>query len=202
MLFTTLLLVATASAALASPLESRALPTPIPASTARTYLSKLVVENEINDPPYSRSLFPHWTQVSGSCNTRETVLKRDGTDVVTARDCSPTSGHWVSPYDNVATNLASDLDIDHVVPLKEAWRSGARLWTTAQRRVFANDLIRPQLVAVTDDLNQQKDPSKWTPPLASFHCTYARAWVHVKHFYNLTVDTAEKAALSRILNRC
>lgn len=79
-----------------------------------------------------------------------------------------------SPYDNVATTLASDLDIvshpvmrlnapalmlyrqDHVVPLKEAWISGARSWTAAQRESFANDLTRPQLVAVTDNLNESK----------------------------------------------
>ncbi|PFH49165.1 hypothetical protein AMATHDRAFT_76343 [Amanita thiersii Skay4041] len=179
-----------------------ALPTPILASTARTYLSELTVEAEIDSPTYDRTLFPHWITISGSCDTRETVLKRDGTSVVTDSDCSVTSGHWVSPYDNVATNLASDLDIDHLVPLKEAWVSGARLWTTAQRQAFANDLTRPQLVAVTDNLNQAKDPSEWMPPLTSFHCTYARAWVQVKHFYDLSVDSAEKSALSSILNGC
>ena len=96
------------------------------------------------------------------------MLKRDGTNVVTDSACASTSGNWVSPYDNVATTLASDLDIvrafpplsypsfsvyesqDHLVPLKEAWVSGARNWSNAQRQAFANDLVRPQLIAVTD----------------------------------------------------
>ncbi|KAH9475455.1 putative secreted protein [Psilocybe cubensis] len=130
------------------------------------------------------------------------VLKRDGTNVVVGSNCAATSGSWVSPYDNVPTNLASDLDIDHVVPLKEAWVSGARTWTNAQREAFANDLVRPQLIAVTDSLNQAKDPAEWMVPLASYRCTYVRAWIHVKYHYKLSVDQAEKTALTNYINAC
>ncbi|KAF9473215.1 hypothetical protein BDN70DRAFT_966486 [Pholiota conissans] len=207
LLFVVSSLLAAAPSALgaALPLELRALPTPVSAATARTYLSSLTVAAESNSPAYDRDLFNHWITISGSCNTRETVLKRDGTNVVTDSSCASTSGKWVSPYDNVATTLASDLDIDHLVPLKEAWVSGARLWTNAQREAFANDLTRPQLVAVTDDLNQSKgdqDPAEWMPPLASYRCTYARAWVQVKYYYNLSIDSAEKAALTNYLSAC
>ncbi|KAF7314732.1 hypothetical protein MKEN_00947200 [Mycena kentingensis (nom. inval.)] len=169
----------------------RALPTPVSVATAKTYLSELVVAADSNSPAYDRDLFKTWDIISGTCDTRETVLKRDGTNVVTSTACAATSGNWVSPYDGVPTTLSSDLDIDHVVPLKEAWVSGARLWTAAQRESFANDLTRPQLVAVTDNLNQSKgdrDP--------------AQAWIHVKHFYALTVDSAEKAALTTYINAC
>lgn len=203
--FLAILLFSAVASAAPLKLEGRALPTPIAASTARTYLSELTVATDSNSPAYSRDRFKTWDTISGNCDTRETVLKRDGTNVVTSSTCSATSGHWVSPYDGVATTLASDLDIDHVVPLKEAWISGARDWTDAQRESFANDLTRPQLVAVTDNLNQSKgdkDIANWVPPLASFRCTYARAWVQVKHFYGLTVDSAEKAAISSILNGC
>ncbi|KAI0086756.1 hypothetical protein BDY19DRAFT_871775, partial [Irpex rosettiformis] len=183
----------------------RALPTPVSVATAKTYLSELTVATDSNSPAYARSEFKTWDIISGTCDTRETVLKRDGTSVVTDSSCKATSGHWVSPYDGVATDLASDLDIDHLVPLKEAWLSGARDWTAAQREAFANDLTRPQLVAVTDNLNESKgdkDIANWQPPLVSFQCTYARAWVEVKHFYDLTIDTAEKSALQTILNGC
>ncbi|TEB18769.1 hypothetical protein FA13DRAFT_1762511 [Coprinellus micaceus] len=183
----------------------RALPTPVSAATARTYLASLTVAAESNSPAYNRDLFNHWITISGSCNTRETVLKRDGTNVVTGSNCAATSGNWVSPYDNVATTLASDLDIDHLVPLKEAWVSGARNWSNATRQAFANDLTRPQLVAVTDSLNQakgDKDPAEWMVPLASYRCTYVRAWVQVKYYYNLSVDSAEKSALTSYLNAC
>jgi len=183
----------------------RALPTPVSPATARLYLAMLKVEAESNSPPYDRDLFPHWHIVSGTCNTREVVLKRDGTNVVTDSSCRVTSGNWVSPYDDVPTTLASDLDIDHLVPLKEAWVSGARFWTTAQREKFANDLTRPQLIAVTDNLNQEKgdqDPATWVPPLDSFVCTYICAWVQVKHDYGLSVDRAEKSALISYLAEC
>ncbi|RDB24084.1 hypothetical protein Hypma_008565 [Hypsizygus marmoreus] len=199
-----LVLLGAVSSVLASPLP-RALPTPVSGATARSYLASLTVAAENNSPAYDRALFVHWHTVSGSCDTRETVLKRDGTSVVTDSACSATSGSWTSPYDNVKTTLASDLDIDHVVPLKEAWVSGARSWTNAQREAFANDLTRPQLAAVTDNLNQakgDKDPAEWMPPLASYRCTYVRAWVQVKYYYGLTVDSAEKSALTSYLASC
>ncbi|EIM90136.1 uncharacterized protein STEHIDRAFT_92898 [Stereum hirsutum FP-91666 SS1] len=183
----------------------RALPTPVAVSTAKTYLSQLTVAVDSNSPAYSRDQFKTWDIISGTCDTRETVLKRDGTNVVTDSSCKATSGNWVSPYDNVATTLASDLDIDHVVPLKEAWISGARDWTAAQREAYANDLTRPQLVAVTDNLNESKgdrDPAEWMPPLASFQCEYVRAWITVKHFYDLTIDSTEKTALQGFLDDC
>ncbi|KAJ7069294.1 hypothetical protein C8F01DRAFT_1245503 [Mycena amicta] len=175
----------------------RALPTPVSVATAKTYLSELVVAVDSNVPAYSRSLFKTWDIISGTCDTRETVLKRDGTNVVTNSACSATSGNWVSPYDGVATTLASDLDIDHVVPLKEAWLSGARDWTDAQREAFANDLTRPQLVAVTDNLNESKgdkDPRQLHPPARELR-------VH-KHYYSLTIDSAEKTALTKYINAC
>ncbi|KAF8888398.1 hypothetical protein CPB84DRAFT_1470597 [Gymnopilus junonius] len=192
-------------AALSVPLVGRALPTPVSGATARQYLSELVVAVDSNSPAYSRDLFKTWDIITGKCDTREVVLMRDGTDVVTNSDCAAVSGNWVSPYDGVPTTLSSDLDIDHLVPLKEAWLSGARNWTPAQREAYANDLTRPQLVAVTDNLNESKgdkDVAHWLPPLSSYVCTYVRAWVTVKHFYNLTIDTAEQAALQTQLASC
>ncbi|KAJ6504726.1 hypothetical protein C8R47DRAFT_967947 [Mycena vitilis] len=184
----------------------RALPTPVSVATAKTYLAALTVAVDSNSPAYSRDLFKTWDIISGTCDTRETVLKRDGTNVVVSTACAATSGNWVSPYDGVATTLASDLDIDHVVPLKEAWLSGARDWTAAQREAFANDLTRPQLVAVTDNLNESKGVHHYVtgfvPPLASYVCTYIRAWITVKHYYDLTIDSAEKTALTKYINAC
>ncbi|MBN0044822.1 HNH endonuclease [Streptomyces actuosus] len=194
-----------ASAALFnSPSASAALPTPISASTARTYLARLTVAAE-DRTGYDRDLFPHWITISGSCNTRETVLARDGANVVTNSSCYPTSGRWYSPYDGATWTAASDLDIDHLVPLAEAWDSGADGWTTAQRKAFANDLTRPQLIAVTDNVNQakgDKDPAQWMPSRTAYRCTYARAWVQVKYSYDLSVDSAEKTALQNHLANC
>ncbi|MCK1823455.1 HNH endonuclease family protein [Streptomyces sp. XM83C] len=187
-----------------SPSASAALPTPVSAATARSYLSQLTVAAE-NRTGYNRDLFPHWITISGSCNTRETVLKRDGTNVVTNSSCAATSGSWYSPYDGATWTAASDVDIDHVVPLAEAWDSGASKWTTSQRQAFANDLTRPQLIAVTDNVNQakgDKDPAEWMPSRTAYRCTYVRAWVQVKYYYDLSVDSAEKTALTNYLSGC
>ncbi|KAF9973167.1 hypothetical protein BGZ73_003606 [Actinomortierella ambigua] len=182
-----------------------ALPTPVDVETATKYLESLKVEQESNDPPYDRKLFPHWKPVSGRCDTRETVLKRDGTDVQTNSLCAAVSGSWYSPYDGKTFDQGSKLDIDHMVPLKEAWVSGAHSWTTAQRQAYANDLTNPVLLAVSAASNRakaDKDPAEWMPPLASYHCEYLRAYIQVKHHYELSVDEAEKAALTSKLAEC
>ncbi|MFJ4198775.1 HNH endonuclease family protein [Streptomyces sviceus] len=191
-------------AVLNGPTASAALPTPVSAATARTYLASLTVATE-NRTGYSRDLFPTWITISGTCNTREYILKRDGTNVVTDSACASTSGSWYSPYDGATWTAASDLDIDHLVPLAEAWDSGASAWTTARRQSFANDVTRPQLLAVTDNVNQSKgdqDPATWMPSLTSYRCTYVRAWVQVKYYYGLSVDSAEKSALTNYLANC
>jgi hypothetical protein len=188
----------------AAPSASAALPTPVSATTARSYLATLPVQTEVRTG-YNRDLFPHWITISGACNTRETVLKRDGSNVVTDSACAATSGSWYSPFDGATWTLASDVDIDHLVPLAEAWDSGARNWTTSQRQAFANDLTRPQLLAVTDDVNQAKgdqDPATWMPSRTAYRCTYVRAWVQVKYYYGLSVDSAEKSALTSHLASC
>lgn len=189
----------------------------------------MTVKPYVDDGNYKRDLFPTWITISGTCNTRyvlsistyilchplritstntpssEYVLKRDGTNVVTNSACSATSGTWASPYDGGVWTAASDVDIDHMVPLKNAWVSGANAWTTSKRQQFANDINSPQLWAVTDNVNQSKSdksPDAWKPPLASFYCTYAKAWVQVKYTWALTITSAEKSALTSMLNTC
>ncbi|MFE7772582.1 HNH endonuclease family protein [Streptomyces sp. NPDC057445] len=196
---------ACATTLLTAPAANAAPPTPVSAATARSYLGQLTVKAEGSSTGYSRDKFPHWITQSGACNTREVVLKRDGSGVVQDSSCAAVSGSWYSTYDGATWSAAADVDIDHVVPLAEAWRSGASSWTTSSRQAFANDLTRPQLIAVTDNVNQakgDKDPATWLPPLSSYNCTYARMWVHVKYYWNLSVDSAEKSALQSILNGC
>ncbi|MFI9610557.1 HNH endonuclease family protein [Streptomyces sp. NPDC052023] len=194
-----------ASVALFSaPTASAALPTPVSGATARSYLAQLPVRAE-DRTGYDRDLFPHWITQSGACNTRETVLKRDGSGVVTDSSCAATSGSWYSPYDGATWYAAADVDIDHLVPLAEAWDSGAGSWTTSKRQSFANDLTRPQLIAVTDNVNQAKgdqDPATWMPSRTTYRCTYVRAWVQVKYYYGLSVDSTEKSALTNHLASC
>jgi hypothetical protein len=103
-------------------LMGRAPPNIPTASEASTQLAGLRVAVQGPQTGYSRDLFPHWITVSGTCNTRETVLKRDGSGVVTDSSCVSTSGSWFSPYDGATWSLASDVDIDHMVPLSNAWK--------------------------------------------------------------------------------
>lgn len=180
-------------------------PAPPSAAEAKTMLEGLNEQAEGSMDGYDREKFPHWSDQGEGCNTRETVLKRDGTDVQTGSDCAPTSGTWASPYDDGTWTNPSDVDIDHMVPLAEAWTSGASDWTQEERGAFANDLAIAQLLAVTDNVNQSKsdrDPAEWMPPKESFHCTYARMWIWVKDTHQLTADAAEKSALTEALGAC
>ncbi|KAI8963157.1 hypothetical protein F5Y11DRAFT_167065 [Daldinia sp. FL1419] len=204
-----------ASAALAAPTPipvagpaPMPMPTPpgIPsASSAKSQLASLTVKAAVDDGEYKRDLFPTWDTITGTCNTREYVLKRDGTGVQVGSDCYPTSGTWTSPYDGGKWTSPSDVDIDHMVPLKNAWVSGANKWTTSKREQFANDVDRPQLWAVTDNVNSSKgdkSPDTWKPPLKSFYCTYASAYVAVKSHWDLSITSAEKSALNDMLGTC
>jgi hypothetical protein len=154
---------------------------------------------------YSRKKFPHWGQQSGNCNTREIALERDGEDVKQDQECRAVAGKWHSVYDGKDVTSAGQVDIDHMVPLANAWRSGADKWTAARRTEFANDLTNPELIAVSSTSNQAKgdeNPAQWRPPQRNFWCTYARAWIDVKHHYTLSVTQAEKKALDEMLDTC
>lgn len=184
---------------------TRAMPEPPGKDEAIQELSTLAVEARTSQTPYKRSYFKHWITIDGACDTRKTVLRRDGTDVQVNDSCVPTSGTWFSEYDGVTTNSSSSLDIDHMVPLKDAWESGADSWTPQERQDFANDLTHSQLIAVSASSNRQKGdktPDRWMPPREGYRCTYARAWVSVKFIYHLTVTPEEKPTLQGELDRC
>ncbi|MFI2651792.1 HNH endonuclease family protein [Micromonospora fulviviridis] len=173
----------------------------------RTAVAGLPLASEVRTG-YDRSLFPLWIDSDGDgCNTRYEVLIAEATTKPTiGSGCSLSGGRWYSYYDNAYWTLTSDLDIDHMVPLAEAWDSGARNWTTSRRQSYANDLgdSRP-LVAVTDNVNQAKgdqDPATWMPPYSSARCRYINEWVATKIRWRLTVDTAEKNALTSWANSC
>ncbi|SHF28681.1 HNH endonuclease family protein [Streptoalloteichus hindustanus] len=154
---------------------------------------------------YSRDRFKHWISQGEGCDTRETVLRRDGKGVQTDKECRATAGTWVSVYDGKTVEKAEELDIDHVVPLANAWRTGAADWTDERRSQFANDLKAPQLLAVTANTNRSKgdqDPSQWKPPARTYWCEYATRWITVKSGYGLWVTQEEKAALHEMLGAC
>jgi hypothetical protein len=153
---------------------------------------------------YSREKFPTWRKTGSNCDVRDSVLKRDGTKVKTS-GCNVVAGTWKSIYDDQVLNSPTKVDIDHLVPLANAWRSGAAAWTTDKRGDFANDLDDPQLVAVSASSNRSKgdqDPSTWKPKQSGEWCAYATDWVKVKTVWKLTVTTQEKSALKEMLETC
>lgn len=180
-------------------------PTAASAAQAAKDLATLKVAAQLSMDGYSRDKFHIWASQGGGCDTRDVVLKRDGHDVQATSTCKITDGSWTSPYNEKTYHDPLQLDIDHLVPLGDAWQSGAANWTDDKRKAFANDLTRPQLLAVDSSDNRSKgdqDPSTWKPPNHDFWCTYAKDWITVKAYYDLTVTSAEKAALGDMLDTC
>ncbi|MEW2297929.1 HNH endonuclease family protein [Streptomyces sp. NPDC006743] len=173
----------------------------------RDALARLPVREE-DRTGYQRSKFKHWTDADhDGCNTRAEVLKAEA---VTAPEqgpnCRLTGGVWYSPYDDRYIEGPSGLDIDHLVPLAEAWDSDASTWTPAEREAYANDLgDERDLIAVSAASNRSKadqDPSTWLPPAVGYRCTYVTDWIADKTRWGLTIDTPEQTALAEVLEQC
>lgn len=152
---------------------------------------------------YDRGKFQHWVDADGNCrDTRDEVLAAES--LVRVSGCDIEIGTWRSYYDKQTVHYSTDLDIDHMVPLAEAWDSGARSWNARTRTRFANDLGDPRsLVAVTASSNRSKsdrDPAEWLPRYGA--CTYVRQWVAVKLRWSLAVDRVEKRTLAERAQAC
>ena len=145
-----------------------------------------------------------WIDANGDgLNTRADVLIAESTIPVTMRPSGRTvgSGRWHSLYDNLWVTSAAALDIDHLVPLAEVWRSGASSWSGERRLRYANDVGVPwTLRAVSSGPNRAKgdsDPASWMPPYRGAWCTYLVEWVEVKIRWRLAVDATERSAIQR-----
>jgi Protein of unknown function (DUF1524) len=164
---------------------------------------------------YERSAFgPGWggygyyPKLPGGCEARDEVLRRDLSDVKAGdrNTCIIFSGVLRDPYTGkelpYSRYKASDIQIDHMVALGAAWRSGASAWSAGRRTEFANDINN--MLAVDGDANNEKSsktPDQWRPP-RDYWCAYAERWVGVKNLYRLTITAAEKAALEEMLGTC
>ncbi|WP_323960902.1 DUF1524 domain-containing protein [Arthrobacter sp. JZ12] len=186
-----------------------------PANAATTYTTDLrsavralpvAVENNAG---YDRNrYFGQWIDQNKDCqNTRAEVLiseSRVTPKYTTTKPCTVASGRWVTTFDNRTHTSASTVQIDHMVPVHEAWGSGARNWTQARRVAFYNDLgYAGSLNAQTSSLNASKQasgPEAWMPP--ANQCSYIAQWTIVKARWRMTVDKAEKAALIKWADKC
>lgn len=182
---------------------------PPTAGSVEALLAGLEVRAADPSAPYRRAAFgDDWDYDPASgCNTRERVLIEESVIEPQVDDrCRTTLGRWRSIYDGRTTDDPADLQIDHVVALADAWRSGADMWTDEERRAFANDRTSPDtLVAVTGSTNHSKGdstPDEWLPPDETSWCAYAESWVRVKSTWDLSVTAAERARLGDLLASC
>ncbi len=180
------------------------------AEEAAALVDHLVVTPETGADSYDRDMFGgSWIDADGDgCDTRAEVLITESRTPaqVDPYGCGIVAGDWVSTYDGYTTPDPTELEIDHVVALAEAWRSGASQWDDATRLAYANDLDEPTaLAAVTAATNQSKsdrDPASWQPPDATAWCAFATAWVTVKVRWGLTADRLEVDTLRNMLAAC
>ncbi|MDG2198511.1 MAG: excalibur calcium-binding domain-containing protein [SAR324 cluster bacterium] len=158
-------------------------------------------------PSYDRKDWQHWIDEDRDCqNARHEVLIAESTSPVvfkTEKGCRVVSGNWNDSYSDKVITDATKLDIDHLVPLKEAHESGGHAWDAYRKRDYANDLSDPNtLIAVDRGLNRQKgagDPAEWLPPNKAYQIEYAQAWVAVKLKWGLTSDPKEIAVLRSLM---
>lgn len=178
------------------------------AEQLESLLAQLTIAPEGPREGYDRDLFKHWVDADqDGCDTREEVLIEESlVPAATGSGCSVASGEWFSPYDAMTFTAPGGLDIDHVVPLGEAWDSGASAWDSVRRQDYANDLDDLEaLIAVSAGSNRSKsdrDPAEWRPPVADYWCTYASHWVTVKVVWGLSADEAEVQALREMVVTC
>lgn len=159
---------------------------------------------------YVRTKFKHWINSdknTNGCDARKSSIIRDAiTKPIIEKGCVLKGGKWISVYDNVEVTEASKLDVDHMVPLAEAWDSGASKWTTEERQKYANDLSDPRhLISVTGASNRSKsdrDPAEWMPTNKKYECIYIANWVSIKIRWSLTVDDKELTAIKNISSKC
>jgi hypothetical protein len=183
--------------------------TPTMSGPAAELLDTLTVAPETGTAGYDRDRFgAGWQTGPDGCDTRDAVLATESLAPPRFDGCTVVAGEWVSAWDGARLADPSGLDVDHLVPLAEAWASGASSWPAARRVAFANDVdpARPDaLVAVTAAANRAKgdrDPAEWLPPDRAVWCRYANAWITLKAAWSLTIDADEHQALTDALATC
>ena len=169
-------------------------------------LNTLKVADEVR-AGYKREQFKHWVGTGKGCDARKSVIISEAIKKPTVDSkCNIVGGEWLSIYDSVKVIDAKKLDVDHMVPLAEAWDSGAQAWDAKKREMYANDQLDPRhLIAVTGPSNRSKsdrDPAEWLPTNKTYTCEYLTNWVSVKVRWSLSVDKKEKDAIVAGLKPC
>ena len=203
------LVVATLIGAEPSPPPQAPKTSPSSSVTAMSALEQLEVKGRAPKTNYSRDMFgAGWALIDG-CDMRNIILHRDMTNVAVDSECRVQSGTLQDPYTGKSilfvrgASTSSDVQIDHVVALSDAWQKGAQQLSYDERVAFANDPL--ELLAVDGAANQQKsdgDAATWLPAYQPFRCQYVARQIAVKQKYSLWVTRAEFDAMKRVLDAC
>jgi hypothetical protein len=166
-------------------------------------LSQIKIENENRVNKYLRTDYKHWVDADvDGCDTRREVLERDS--IISIENCFSNAGEWYSIYDGLKITDARKIDIDHVVALAEAHRSGAWRWNIDKKKKFANDLDSPwslrPVSSVSNRYKSDKDASKYKPTHGL--CEYTYSVIITKWRWSLSVDAVEKRSLVSNLKTC
>jgi Excalibur calcium-binding domain/Protein of unknown function (DUF1524) len=185
-------------------------PKPPVAGTALAAVTKLTVKGRAPKTGYTRAQFGQaWFDTDrNGCDTRNDILRRDLKSKQMQNACKVLAGTLApDPYTGTSIRFvyggASEIDIDHVVALSDAWQKGAATWPAGKRLALANDPLN--LLAVDSSANRSKgdgDTATWLPPYKAFRCTYVARQVAVKGKYGLWVTSAERDAMTRVLTSC
>lgn len=195
--------------------------------------SLVIVDDDSKDVGYSRKEWKHWSSTEGkSCwNTRDEVLRRDAVPgsiklidnyknpVESQEDAcaigipgekdgktvieTNLAGSWIDPYSGDKIKDSSKIDIDHIIPLSKAARSGGQDWTEKEKETFANDL--DNLLAVSAKENRSKGdkgPGEYMPKNKSYQCQYAKSYVSIADKYKLTINKKDSEVLEKTLGSC
>lgn len=166
------------------------------------------VEQQFSEPQekYNRlGHFGRWIRdprTTGCFNTRQQILYENSRVPVTLKNksCVVESGEWEDPYTGTIFEQASDVQIDHVVPLKNAYISGAWTWSNRQRCVYANFQGNNfHLLAVSGTENMRKgdrSPAEYLPPRIEYRCEYLKNWLMVKKIWGLALHPTEAIAIA------
>ena len=174
------------------------------------YPQLIISEISSSIPEYNRDDWNHWIDENGDCqNTRHEVLIEESFETVTYTSdtyCSVSTGKWYGNYTGQYYFNASELDIDHFIPLKNAHQSGGFNWSLAKKEDFANYRLDPDnLIAVNLSANRSKGakgPDEWKPTNREYWCEYAYDWIRIKDYWNLTATQAEWDALVSMIETC
>jgi hypothetical protein len=183
-------------------------PTEIPAVTSDQLLRIAEVPPDL--PSYDRDDWRHWVDGDKDCqNTRHEALIEESLVKVafkTDRKCQVATGEWFDPYTGETVTDATRLDIDHMIPLKNAHDSGGWAWDKSRKAAFANEMsYADHLIAVTASANRKKGargPEEWKPTNRGYWCDYAIDWVQIKIDWDLSATKAERGALQEMLETC